>query len=179
MEFRVHPVIEPVSLRETWLARSPDNHERLTKGKEPGDLIDLDKQLGVLGQLVAVSKVEAADSICLSSKATILRNEELRRYIRAFVSKAKYVNYCEPVWALSGNMPCDTCDLNSKESVPACAKRDPLAGSHGNLCWNHDCAGMLEESGFDAVINKVYKPNLPAFAGTSSWPRNRMGAEID
>ncbi|MGE3991976.1 class I SAM-dependent methyltransferase [Pseudorhodoplanes sp.] len=101
-----------------------------------------------------------ADLVYMSSTATVIRNEEIRRYLRVLSGSAKYVLFSEPVWLRPGNVLQKGLDISVTESVPAYVQRNPLTGSYGYLCWNHNYAGLLESEGFEVIDYRFYRPEF-------------------
>ena len=102
----------------------------------------------------------SADLVYLSSTTTVIRNEEIRRYLRILKKTAKYVLFSEPNWPLPGNIITNPGKIPVTESVPAYVQREALTGSYAYLCWNHNYAGLLEAGGFDPIVNRFYRPEF-------------------
>jgi hypothetical protein len=100
------------------------------------------------------------DLVYLSSTATVIRNEELRRYLRAFLVRTKYVLFSEPIWPLPGDIVVNPRDVPADNSTPGYVQRDPLTSTYGYLCWNHNYAGLLENAGFQLVEYRFYRPSF-------------------
>jgi SAM-dependent methyltransferase len=102
----------------------------------------------------------AADMAYMSSTATVIRNAELHRYVRALKPVVKYVMISEPIWPLPGYVIRSPREMSVTESEPGYVQRDPLTGTYGYLCWNHNYAGILENGGYDIVSYRFYRPDF-------------------
>lgn len=102
----------------------------------------------------------SADLVYTSSASTVIRNAELRTYLRLIAQKSKYFLLSEPIWALPGGEILDPKTIHPIESVPAYLQREPLTGDFGYLCWNHNYRSIINEAGFDIIEYRFWKPEI-------------------
>lgn len=100
----------------------------------------------------------AVDLVYMSSTATVIRNPELRRYLRALARRAKYVVVSEPVWLLPGGEVRAPRSTGPNTSLPAYVQRRPVTDEYVYICYNHDYGGLMEEAGFQVIEERFFRP---------------------
>lgn len=112
----------------------------------------------------ALEKLEsnklAADLVYFSSTATVIRNNELKKYFSILVNKSKYVAISEPIWPLPNKKIIAPHEISVQKSLPAFIQKNPLTSQFGYLCYVHNYKELLQNAGFKITYYNFFKPEF-------------------
>jgi hypothetical protein len=98
-----------------------------------------------------------ADVVIMSSTAVVIKNAEMRRYLRAAAKSARYIVLNEPIYILPGGAVIDPDKVALDESRPAHAI-ESFQSMPGPLCYVHNFRAMLAEAGLHVLHYHVFQP---------------------
>ena len=117
---------------------------------------NLDFRTGYALDLLESQEVRP-DVVLMSSTATVIKNSEIKRYLKNVARLGSYMVFNEPLYNLPGHAVIDPIVVSLDESVPAYQYR-MHDGSAGSLCYTHNYRALAEEAGMEIVYYKVFRP---------------------